>query len=147
VSWGNGKIPVFLISCLPVKFNRMSNDALIAKYEGLLKARPNDELIMFSLGKALLDAGRLVEAETMLRLALEKKPDWMIVTMLLAKIADQNKDKIGAKELWEKGLVLAIAQHHEGPEEECRAELARLEREQQAQQGSGHGYPIMPPMI
>jgi Flp pilus assembly protein TadD len=113
----------------------MSNDALIAKYEGLLKARPNDELIMFSLGKALLDAGRMVEAETILRLALEKKTDWMIVTMLLAKIADQNKDKSGAETLWEKGLELAIAQNHEGPEEECRAELARLKRERQAQQG------------
>ena len=114
----------------------MSNDALIAKYEGLLKARPNDELIMFSLGKALLDAGRLVEAETMLRLALEKKPDWMIVTMLLAKIADQNKDLTGAKVLWQKGLELAIAQNHEGPEEECRAELKRLEMHEFGRHGA-----------
>lgn len=121
----------------------MNTDALIAKYEALLKARPNDELIMFSLGKALLDAGRLVEAETMLRLALEKKPDWMIVTMLLAKIADQNKDLISAKALWEKGLALAIAQNHEGPEEECRAELARLERHFQAQQGTANGFTII----
>jgi Flp pilus assembly protein TadD len=118
----------------------MSTNPLITKYEGLLKARPNDELIMFSLGKALLDAGRMVEAETMLRLALEKKPDWMIVTMLLAKIADQNKDFTGARALWEKGLELAIAQNHEGPEEECRAELARLDRDRQAQQSSGDGF-------
>ena len=41
----------------------MSNDALIAKYEALLKARPKDELVLFSLGKALLDAGRVDEAE------------------------------------------------------------------------------------
>jgi Flp pilus assembly protein TadD len=112
----------------------MNTNPLIAKYEGLLKARPNDELILFSLGKALLDSGRLLEAETCLRLALEKKPDWMIVTMLLAKIADQNKDFVTAKAFWEKGLELAIAQNHEGPEEECRAELARLDRHRQAQQ-------------
>ena len=112
----------------------MPTEALIAKYEGLLKARPKDELIMFSLGKALLDAGRLVEAETMLRLALEKKPDWMIVTMLLAKIADQNKDLTGARALWEKGLELAIAQNHEGPEEECRAELARIVQQENIRQ-------------
>ena len=121
----------------------MSNDALIAKYEGLLKARPDDELILFSLGKALLDGGRTVEAEAVLRLALDKKPDWMIVTMLLAKIADQKKDFITAKELWAKGLELAIAQNHEGPEEECRAELKRIEQHEQAQQGGHHGFPVI----
>jgi uncharacterized protein HemY len=104
----------------------MNTDALIAKYEGLLKARPNDELIKFSLGKALLDAGRVDEAEAQLRAALEAKPDWMIVTMLLAKIAGQKNDPVRAKELWQKGLELAIAQHHDDPAEECRTELARL---------------------
>jgi Flp pilus assembly protein TadD len=104
----------------------MSAEDLIAKYEALLKSRPDDELIKFSLGKALLDAGRVDEAETQLRAALELKPDWMIVTMLLAKIAGQKQDKVAAKALWQKGLELAIAQNHEGPEEECRAELAKL---------------------
>ena len=114
----------------------MSTEALISKYEGLLKARPKDELIMFSLGKALLDAGRDDEADAILRMALDLKPDWMIVTMLLAKIADQRKDMISAKELWQKGLHLAIAQNHEGPEEECRAELKRIEQHRHSQQQS-----------
>jgi Flp pilus assembly protein TadD len=104
----------------------MNTDVLIAKYEGLLKSRPDDELLRFSLGKALYDAGRVPEAESQLRLALELKPDWMIVTMLLAKIALQRNDKIAARELYAKGLELAITQEHEGPEEECRAELAKL---------------------
>ena len=104
----------------------MSADALIAKYESLLKARPDDELLHFSLGKALYDAGRIPEAETQFQIALAAKPDWMIVTMLLAKIALQKNDKAAAKALYEKGLELAIAQDHEGPEEECRAELAKL---------------------
>jgi cytochrome c-type biogenesis protein CcmH/NrfG len=115
----------------------MSNDALIAKYEALLKARPKDELILFSLGKALLDAGRVDEADACLRMALDLKPDWMIVTMLLARIAGQRKDIITEKELWEKGLHLAVAQNHEGPEEECRAELRRIEQHWNAQQASG----------
>jgi hypothetical protein len=46
--------------------------------------------------------------------------------MLLAKIAGQKGDKVAAKEMWERGLQLAIDQDHEGPEEECRAELAKL---------------------
>jgi Flp pilus assembly protein TadD len=104
----------------------MNTDALIAKYEGLLKARPDDELLQFSLGKALYDAGRVPEAETHLRAALELKPDWMVVTMLLAKIALQRDDKAAARALYEKGLELAIAQDHEGPEEEIRSALAKL---------------------
>jgi predicted Zn-dependent protease len=104
----------------------MSTDALIAKYEALLKSRPDDELLRFSLGKALLDAGRVDDAERELRAALAAKGDWMIVTMLLAKIAGQKGDTAAAKELWARGLQLAIDQDHEGPEEECRAELAKL---------------------
>ena len=104
----------------------MNTETLIAKYEGLLQARPNDELLRFSLGKALYDAGRLPEAETQLRAALAAKPDWMVVTMLLAKIALQQNDKAAARTLYEKGLELAIAQEHEGPEEEIRAVLAKL---------------------
>jgi Flp pilus assembly protein TadD len=104
----------------------MNTESLIAKYEGLLKARPEDELLHFSLGKALYDAGRVPEAETHLRAALEIKPDWMVVTMLLAKIALQQNDKASARALYEKGLELAIAQEHDDPAEECRMELAKL---------------------
>jgi Flp pilus assembly protein TadD len=104
----------------------MSTDALIAKYEGLLKSRPDDELLRFSLGKALLEAGRVDEAEKELRTALAAKNDWMIVTMLLAKMAAQKGDTATAKQMWERGLQLAIDQNHQGPEEECRAELAKL---------------------
>jgi Flp pilus assembly protein TadD len=105
----------------------MNINALIAKYEGLLKARPDDELLHFSLGKALYDAGRVPEAETHLHAALEAKPDWMVVAMLLAKIALQKNDKVTALAYYRKGLELAIAQDHEGPEEEIRAVLAKLD--------------------
>lgn len=104
----------------------MTTDALIAKYEELLKQRPHDELILFSLGKALYDAKRVSEAEKYLNAALEAKPDWMVVTMLLAKIALERDDKPKARALYEKALELAVAQDHEGPEEEVRAALARL---------------------
>jgi Flp pilus assembly protein TadD len=104
----------------------MNPDDLIAKYEGLLKGRPDDELLHFSLGKALLDAGRTDEGESHLRRALELKPDWMVVTILLAKIALGRGDKVAARGFFEKGLELAITQQHDDPADECRAELARL---------------------
>jgi Flp pilus assembly protein TadD len=105
----------------------MSADALITKYQDLLKARPLDELLHFSLGKALYDAGRVPEAEVHLRTALDAKPDWMVVTMLLAKIALERDDTTEARLLYQKGLELAIAQDHEGPEEEIRAALKKLD--------------------
>jgi len=106
----------------------MTTDTLIAKYEALLETRPDDELLHFSLGKALYDAGRIPEATSHLRTALAAKPDWMVVTMLLAKIALQQNDPGAARTLYQKGLELAIAQDHEGPQEEIRAALAKLDR-------------------
>ncbi len=104
----------------------MNADALIAKYEGLLQQRPHDELLHFSLGKALYDEGRFPEAEKHLRTALAARDDWMVVTMLLAQCALRRDDSAGARALYEKALQFAIDQHHEGPEEEIRAALARL---------------------
>ena len=105
----------------------MSTDALIAKYEALLQQRPNDELLLFSLGKALYDAGRYPEAETRLAAALKAKPDWMVVTMLLARIALQRNDSAAARAHYESALKLAIDQEHEGPEQEIRTALAKLD--------------------
>ena len=105
----------------------MSADALITKYESLLRQRPNDELLLFSLGKALYDAGRFPEAETRLATALKAKPDWMVVTMLLAKIALQRNDSAAARAHYESALKLAVDQEHKDPEEEIRAALAKLD--------------------
>jgi len=47
--------------------------------------------------------------------------------MLLAKLALQRDDTTGARLLYQKGLELAIAQDHEGPEAEIRAALEKLD--------------------
>jgi Flp pilus assembly protein TadD len=104
----------------------MTNDDLIARYETLLRQRPGDELALFSLGKALFDAERFPEAETQLQAALRAKPDWMVVAMLLARCALRRGDQPAARQLYEDALGFAIAQHHEGPEEEIRHALAHL---------------------
>jgi Flp pilus assembly protein TadD len=99
---------------------------LIAKYEALVAQRPDDELLRFSLGKALYDAGRFPEAEEQLKRPLAARADWMVVTMLLAQCALRRGDGKEARALYENALRFAIEQHHEGPEEEIRAALARL---------------------
>jgi Flp pilus assembly protein TadD len=104
----------------------MTTEDLIVKYEALLQQRPHDELVQFSLGKALYDAGRFPAAERHLQIALQAKPDWMVVAMLLANCALHRADQDAARKLYEDALGFAIAQHHEGPEEEIRTALTRL---------------------
>jgi Flp pilus assembly protein TadD len=104
----------------------MTPDSLIQKYENLLRERPDDELLHFSLGKALYDGGRFAGAEKHLRTALAVRADWMVVTMLLAQCALRRDDPAEARSLYRRALQFAIDQHHEGPEEEIRTALARL---------------------
>ena len=47
--------------------------------------------------------------------------------MLLAKCALHRGDKAAARRLYEDALGFAIAQHHEGPEEEIRTALEHLD--------------------
>jgi Flp pilus assembly protein TadD len=98
----------------------------ISRYQSLIEDQPDNELLHFSLGKALFDAQRFPEAEIHLRLALEKKTDWMVVAMLLAQCAMKREDTASAKSYYEYALPLAIEQHHEGPEQEIRELLAVL---------------------
>ncbi len=102
----------------------------ISQYQALIEAQPDNELLQFSLGKALFDAERFPEAEAHLRLALEKKPDWMVVAILLAQCPARPNDIALAKQYYEYALPLAIAQKHEGPETEIRQALTVLASEE-----------------
>lgn len=105
----------------------MSDSAeLISRYEAKVAEHPENGLVRFSLGKALFDAGRFSEAEVHLQKALSTKPDWMVVTMLLAQCALRRNDKPAAKALYENALQFAIDQKHADPEAEIRAALADL---------------------
>lgn len=99
----------------------------ISKYQALIESQPDNELLQFSLGKALFDAERYPEAETHLRLALEKRTDWMVVAILLAQCAARRNDISSARQYYEYALPLAVNQHHEGPEAEIRQALSVLE--------------------
>jgi len=101
----------------------------IAGYRAKVEGNPDNELLRFSLGKALYDAGQPGEAEEHLKVALEKKPDWMVVTMLLAQCALKREDRAAARGYYEHALELAVKQKHEGPEAEIRAALQLLDIE------------------
>jgi tetratricopeptide (TPR) repeat protein len=87
---------------------------------------PQNELFRFSLGKALFDAGDFVGAIEQFEVALARKPDWMVVAILLGRSWQSRGDLKKAREYLELGQRLAREQNHEGPLEETTELLKHL---------------------
>ena len=100
-------------------------DPLESKRQMVAK-HPQNELARFSLGKALYDRGQWAEAREQLAEALGKRPDWMVVQILVGKCDLEAGHKAEAIAAFERGLALAIEQNHEGPREELQQLLAEL---------------------
>jgi len=99
---------------------------MIARYEKMVAQFPQNELARFSLGKALFDAGDFTRAKEHLEAALARKPDWMVVQILIGKCDLALGQKAPAKAAFERALKLAIEQNHEGPQMEMEEALAGL---------------------
>ena len=99
---------------------------LIARWEKAVAAQPANELARFSLGKALFDAGRVGDAREHFAEALRRKPDWMVVQILLGRCHQALGDRDAAREAYRRAHVLAVEQHHEGPQAELEQLLADL---------------------
>lgn len=98
----------------------------IVRYEKMVAQFPQNELARFSLGKALFDAQDFAGAKLHLETALERKPEWMVVQILIGKCHLALGDRESAKASFERALQLAIEQHHEGPQAEMEQALAEL---------------------
>lgn len=99
----------------------------IARYEKMVEQYPGNELARFSLGKAYFDAGDMEKAKQQFETAFAKKPDWMVVQILIGKCELALGNKPAAKTCFERALQLAVDQHHEGPQAEMEQMLADLE--------------------
>ena len=99
----------------------------IARHEKMVEQFPQNELARFSLGKALFDVGEFARAKEHLVVALTKKPDWMVVQILIGKCELALGNTAGTKCAFERALQLAIDQHHEGPQMEIEQALAELD--------------------
>lgn len=101
-------------------------DERIARFQQQLDRKPDNELARFSLGKALFDAGRTAEAREHFGAALARKPDWMVVQILLAKCDLALGDPAAARAGLERAHQLAVEQNHQGPREEVEQLLKDL---------------------
>ena len=99
----------------------------IERHKKLLEQFPDNELARFSLGKAYFDSGDLAAAREQFEIALAKKPEWMVVQILIGKCELGLGDKAKAKAAFERAKQLAIEQNHEGPLAEMEQMLAELE--------------------
>ena len=89
-----------------------------------LEANPSNDLFRFSLAQALGDEGDCLECSEQLQLCLEKRPDWMIASLLLAKVKMKTGKMKDAEKILKGTVQIAREQNHEGPEEEALALLA-----------------------
>jgi Flp pilus assembly protein TadD len=98
----------------------------INRHRSMVEKFPNNEMARFSLGKALFDEGQFAEAKEQFAAALGKKPDWMVVQILIGKCDLQAGDRAGARQAFQRALELAIEQNHEGPREEMEQMLGEM---------------------
>ena len=99
----------------------------IARHAKMVEQFPNNELARFSLGKALYDAGNFAAAREQLVIALQRKPDWMVVQILIGKCDLEQGNRDAARLAFERARELAIQQNHEGPLAEMEQLLAELD--------------------
>ncbi len=98
----------------------------IARHAKMVAPFPDNELARFSLGKALYDAGDFPAAREHLAIALQRKPDWMVVQILIGKCDLALGNRTFARAAFERARELAIQQNHEGPLAEMEQLLSEL---------------------
>ena len=98
----------------------------LARQRHLVAQHPDNELARFSLGKALFDRGDFAGAREHLAAALERKPDWMVVQILIGKCDLSLGNRAAARNAFERARDLALAQNHEGPLAEMDQLLSEL---------------------
>ncbi len=97
-------------------------------FTSLVARQPDNELFRFSLAQALLNENRPADALGHLQVCAGKKAEWMMPRILLGRTLLALGRKPEARPWLEQALQLALAQHHEDPEQEVRALLAECGR-------------------
>jgi Tfp pilus assembly protein PilF len=103
-----------------------SSESNLERYHRTVAQNPNNELARFSLGKAYFDQGDVALAKEQFEAALARKPDWMVVQILIGKCELALGNRVAAKSAFQRARQLAIDQHHEGPQAEMEEALKDL---------------------
>jgi len=102
-------------------------DPRIARFRAMVSEDPDNELAQFSLGQALVEAGRPAEAEVCFQAAYTIQPDLMMAWQRRAECLMTLKRFEEARDMARHTLDLAIAQHHAGPRADAEELLEEIE--------------------
>jgi Flp pilus assembly protein TadD len=100
----------------------VSHDRIADALE-LWRKFPDNDLSRYNLAQAYCDAGDFSSAIEHLRALADKKPDWMVVHILLGKCLLNTGQRDEAREILRHAHQLAVTQHHDGPREELEEML------------------------
>lgn len=92
---------------------RLSSTSTVERFRALVDSHPDNELYLFSLGKACFDAGDFVQASEHLEHAVTQRPDWMVPCVLIGRCAIELGEIEKARSYLARALVLAVAGGHE----------------------------------
>ncbi len=95
----------------------------------LLESEADNELVLFSYAKALMDESRWKESAVAFGDLVNLNPDYALAWAFLARTRLQSGDRKGARDACNLGMPIALAQRHEVPADEIRAVLEELESE------------------
>jgi len=87
---------------------------------------PDNLLLQFSLGQALVEEGKEAKALEPLQRCRDWKSDWMSPRILLGQCFIATDQKESALAVLNEALQLAIDQAHEDPEAEIRELIAEI---------------------
>jgi len=96
------------------------------RFQTLVSQNPENEMFRFSLAQALFEEGTHEAAVPHFEACIQKKPDWMLAHILLAKAKIKLDSKEDAIALLKRALILAREQNHKDPEAEVMALLNDL---------------------
>lgn len=101
----------------------------IDRCRALVAQFPDSELPRFSLGQALLEAGRFEEAAATFAEVAAIKPDYMMAHVHRTRALMELERWSDARDACRAAIQLAIAQGHSGPRMECEQLLGEIEDE------------------
>lgn len=100
----------------------------IATLEKMLDGPRDDALLRLTLGRALLDEGRVEEALAHLAEAVSRKPDYTAAWKTLGRAMQEAGDLDAAAGAYGRGIEVARAQGDVQAEKEMTVFLKRIDR-------------------
>ncbi len=108
---------------------------MIERFQSMLDAGQDNAMLRFSLGNALLGAGRAAEAVAHLRAAVGHDPKYSAAWKLLGKALAESGDQAAAIEAFDQGIAVA----EEKGDKQAAKEMQVFRRRAEKQLGGADG--------